>query len=54
MPVTTSVAVALSDCRPALVPPAGAVSVVDSVTPVGMAASIAAVIFALLWLVVTE
>src|SRR5689334_21094666 len=53
MPVTTSTAVVLRVCAPALEPPAGAVMLTWSVRPAGMAELMLAVIFAVLWFVVT-
>src|SRR6185295_4325959 len=53
MPVTRSTEVVLSDCEPALEAPAGAVRLTESVTPVGIADPMLAVILAPVWLVVT-
>ena len=53
MLVTRSTAVVLSDCEPALEPPAGAARLAESVRPAGMFELMLAVIFAPLWFVVT-
>src|SRR5689334_12483973 len=54
IPVTTSTAVVLSVCAPALDAPVGAPRFTWSVRPAGMTDPMLAVIFAPVWLVVTD